>query len=124
GVAIHTRLTALLNSLPDTDVAALHTMGDRFAGAAGETAFRLATELLLRWLERMIRGAACGAAPDEVAPCEAAAMRRLAGAARLDRWLELWEKTARLFAGAEELNLDRKQAWIGAILEIESLARG
>ncbi|MBX6324159.1 MAG: DNA polymerase III subunit delta', partial [Rhodospirillaceae bacterium] len=27
GVAIHTRLTALLNSLPDTDVAALHTMG-------------------------------------------------------------------------------------------------
>ena len=36
----------------------------------------------------------------------------------------LWEKTARLFAGAEELNLDRKQVWIGAFLEIEALARG
>jgi DNA polymerase-3 subunit delta' len=124
GLAIYGRLSTLLRALPETDVPALHAMADKFGGAAGEPAFRIATELLLRWLERMIRGAASGVTPPEVVPGEAGAMKRLAAAARLDRWLELWEKTARLFAGAEELNLDRKQVWIGAFLEIEALARG
>jgi DNA polymerase III subunit delta' len=124
GLAIYGRLSTLLRALPETDVPALHAMADKFGGAAGEPSFRIATELLLRWLERMIRGAASGVTPAEVAPGEAGAMARLAAAARLDRWLELWEKTARLFAGAEELNLDRKQVWIGAFLEIEALARG
>jgi DNA polymerase-3 subunit delta' len=124
GLAIYTKLSALLRALPQADVPALHALGDRFAGASGEPRFRIATELLLGWLERMIRGAASGAFPAEVVAGEAAAMRKLAGAARLDRWLALWEKTARLFAGAEDLNLDRKQVWIGAFLDIEGLARG
>jgi DNA polymerase-3 subunit delta' len=124
GLAIYGRLSALLCALPKTDIAALHAMAERFGSAAGEMPFRTASDLLLRWLERMIRGAASGVLPPEILPGEAAAMRRLAQAARLDRWLELWEKTARLFAGADTLNLDRKQVWIGAFLEIEGLAGG
>jgi hypothetical protein len=36
--------------------------------------------------------------------------------------LELWEKTTHLFARAEDVNLDRKQVWVGAMLAIAGLA--
>jgi hypothetical protein len=44
-------------------------------------------------------------------------------AASLDRWIEVWDKTRRLFGEAESLNLDRKQVVLETFLAIEEAAR-
>jgi DNA polymerase-3 subunit delta' len=50
-------------------------------------------------------------------------MERLAPAAALDRWLEVWEKINRLLARAGGANLDRKQVFLNAFFALERAAR-
>lgn len=125
GLELYREMVALLMSLPKLDGERLHKFGDRFGrqGEAAEAAFRTATDLLGRWLGRMVRAGASGIRPPEVLPGEAACMARLLERRGLDQWLDLWEKMARLFAATERANLDRKQVWVGAFLDIEGLAR-
>lgn len=123
GIALYRDLARLLLDLPRLDVDGLHTLGERLGRRGAEDAFRAAADLLLWWLARMIREGAAGGATTELVPGETEAMRRLLAGRSLDRWLELWEKTARLFARTESAYLDRKQVWIAAFLDIEGLAR-
>ncbi len=123
GVEVYRGLTQLLLPLPRLDVEALHAFGERVGRKGAEEVFRSAADLLLWWLARMIRSGAAGVASAELVPGESESMRRLLAGRGLDRWLELWEKTARLFARTESAYLDRKQAWIAAFLDIEGLAR-
>ena len=105
------------------DVEALHAFGERLARKGAEDMFRTAADLLLWWMARMIRGGAAGTTPAELVAGESAAMQRLLGGRSLDRWLQLWENTARLFARTESAYLDRKQVWIAALLDIAGPAR-
>jgi DNA polymerase-3 subunit delta' len=123
GLDLYRQVGGLLMNLPGLDGQALHAMADKFGRTGGEVAFRTAADLLVWWLGRMIQAGATGAKPAEVVPGEAAAMGRLLQGASLDRWLELWEKTSRLFASTEGVNLDRRQVWVAALLDIEVLAR-
>jgi DNA polymerase-3 subunit delta' len=123
GAELQRTIAAMLAALPESDTAALHALGDRMARSGGEGLFRTATELLLGWLSRLIRLGAAAPVP-EVAPGEAAAMRRLLAAGSLDQWLSLWEKTARLVAQTDAVNLDRKHVWLTLLLDIEAVARG
>jgi DNA polymerase-3 subunit delta' len=41
----------------------------------------------------------------------------------LDRWVEVWEKIAELFAQADAVNLDRKQVVLNAFFALEEAAR-
>ena len=50
-------------------------------------------------------------------------MRRLAGHADAARWAMLRDEIEGSFARADGLNLDRKQAMLGAFFAIEALAR-
>jgi DNA polymerase-3 subunit delta' len=123
GIELYAKLVGLLASLPELDAPALHGFADRLARADGEEAYRTASELLLQWLTRMVTGAARGVAADEIVPGEGAAMRRLLARHALDRWVEVWEKIARLFAQADHLNLERKQAVLGAFFALEGAMR-
>jgi len=99
GLALYRTLVKLLEQLPEVDGASLHAFAERLARSDGEEAFRLTAELLLDWLARMVAMAAgAGAATRAVLPEEATTMRRLGGRGELDRWVEVWEKLARLFA--------------------------
>jgi DNA polymerase-3 subunit delta' len=122
GLDLYRDLVGLLAALPGLDVRALHALCDRLAPAAAEPAYRTTTALLERWLARLIRAAA-GAPTPEIMPGETDAMRRLAAAGGLDRWIEVWEKIARLRASAESVNLDRKQVLLSAFTSLESAAR-
>ncbi|GIK96172.1 MAG: DNA polymerase III subunit delta' [Alphaproteobacteria bacterium] len=123
GLDLYRRLGGLLLTLPRLDGQALHQMADKLSGKNADTAFRTAAELLSWWLGRMIQSGATGRPPAELLPGEADCMARLLRAASLDRWLELWEKTTRLFARTESANLDRRQVWVSAFLDIEVLSR-
>ncbi len=130
GLDLYRTLLKLLERLPDLDVAALHGFADRLARAEAEDTYRTVTELLTQWLARMIRMAARegnnggeGDGAGEIVRGELDGMRRLAARRPLDQWVEVWEKTVRLFAQADGLNLDRKQVVLGAFLALEGAAR-
>jgi DNA polymerase-3 subunit delta' len=105
--------------MPKIDGVALHGLADRIAKGGGEGPFRLASELLLEKVARSLRA---GAGRHDASAGDADGLSRLVRPANLDQWLDLWEKISRLFAKTESTNLDRKQVWIGAMLEIGGLA--
>jgi DNA polymerase-3 subunit delta' len=130
GLDLYRTLLKLLDRLPELDAVALHGFADRLARADAEDAYRTVAELLTQWLARMIRAAARGAESGaeagregEIVRGELDGMRRLAARRPLDQWVEVWEKTVRLFAQADGLNLDRKQVVLGAFLALEGAAR-
>ena len=101
-------------------------LGALASGSEGRPVLaRLATELakradqhgsaaplaLLQAVIGRIVAAGAGRPEPAIVPDEAAALRALAAARPLDRWAGLWEKTARLAARADAVNLDRAQVY-------------
>jgi len=123
GVGLYRELAALLVTLGRLDVGALHSLGDRVGRAGAEEAFLTVTDLLRWWLGRLILFGARGQAPSGASPDDEALMERLAPAAGLDRWLEVWEKINCLLARAGGTNLDRKQVFLNAFFALERAAR-
>ncbi len=114
----------MLGQAPGIDLVQLHALADRLARADAEEAYRASEELLPQFLARLARDAARGCAgAEELVTGEAAAMRRLAGAADPARWAELRAEIEANFATARELNLDKKQTMLGAFFAIEEMAR-
>jgi DNA polymerase-3 subunit delta' len=127
GLDLYRQLLQLLDSLPRLDVVAAHALGDKVGRMGADEAWDAVTELLVWWLARFARSLATDRDPPEVVAGEGALMARLkstirTGAAGLDRWVEVWDNTSRLFARAESANLDRKQVLINALLTIEAAA--
>ncbi|MCH8998361.1 MAG: DNA polymerase III subunit delta', partial [Proteobacteria bacterium] len=122
GLELYREMIALLADLPELDVPRAHAFGDRLARGRDGATFRTGMELLIWWLARLVRGGAEGRLPPEVVPGEARVMARLLEGRGLARWLGLWEKTARRFAGAERVNLDRKQVAITTLLDFQAAA--
>ena len=122
GLDLYRDIAGQLMQLPKLDAAALHALGDRLGHRDGADLFRLATELLTGWIGQLIRTAATGQGTTDIIEGEGRQLAALAGRRSLDQWLELWEKMTRLFARAESANLDRKQVWVGAMLDIAGLA--
>ena len=122
GLDLYRDIARQLLQLPKLDVAALHALGDRLGHRDAAELFRLATELLTAWMGRLIRLAATGQGTADVIEGEGRQLAALAGRRSLDHWLALWEKLSSLFARAESANLDRKQVWVGAMLDIAGLA--
>jgi DNA polymerase-3 subunit delta' len=114
GLDLYRDIVGQLQRLPAIDAVALHGLGDRLGHKDAADLFRLATEILLGWLGGTIRSVAAG----QGAPPPGLATGRHG----LERWLELWEKISHLFARVESANLDRKQVWVGAMLDIAGLA--
>ncbi|HWA48815.1 MAG TPA: DNA polymerase III subunit delta' [Dongiaceae bacterium] len=124
GTGLLRDIGALLAGWPKLDAGLVHKLGDRLAGRDQGPQFELAVELLGWWFARMARASATGNLPNpELFQGESALIQRMAAAASLDRWLELWEKVSRLFDRVNSVNLDRKQAWLAGFLAIEGLGR-
>jgi DNA polymerase III subunit delta' len=133
GLALYRSLLEMLSQAPRIDVGQLHGFADRLARPDAEDAYRATEELLSQFLARMAAGAARrdlgpDQTPDqipdgEIVAGEGAAMQALAARADPARWAALSEKIEGNFATAHELNLDRKQAMLGAFFAIEELAR-
>jgi DNA polymerase-3 subunit delta' len=110
GVELYRDLAALLLALPRLDASALHRQAERLARSGAEDSYRLAVELLLGWLTRMIKLAAAGGEPPEFLAGERAAMGRLGRGVSLARWIDLAEAMRRQFTLVEAVNLDRARS--------------
>ncbi len=94
----------------------LHELGDTFAPAHAEPAYRNFVELLQWWMARVIRAQATGQSADgDVVPGEGRAIANVTHGRTLEQTLELWEKMARLFERADSVNLGRKQVLLNAL---------
>jgi len=123
GLALYNSIVELLSQVPGIDLARLHAFADQCARADAEDGYRAGAELLSQFLARMAVGAARHRlAEQEIVAGESAAMQRLAARADPARWAALREEIRQGFATADQLNLDRKQAMLGAFLAIEALA--
>lgn len=119
GLDLYREMVGLLATLPRTDVRALHALGERFRRKGGDEAYRTFTDLLIDWLQRMVRSTALGQAPNEAVPGEAAVMAGLCARRSLDQWITVWENVRHLVIKAEAVNLDRKQVLISLFSTLE-----
>jgi DNA polymerase III subunit delta' len=124
GLALYRSMIEILSQDPRIDMAGLHGFADQLARADAENAYRAAGELLLQFLARMAAGAARRLLPEtETVAGERLAMRHLATRADPARWAALRAEIDQRFVAADDLNLDRKQALLGAFFAVDELAR-
>jgi DNA polymerase-3 subunit delta' len=124
GLELYRDLVGLLAAVPSLEPATLHRFADRFGRRGGEEGWAAFSELLPGWVARLVTAAADPArAAPEIVPGERQAMARLAARGGLDRWIEVWENLGRLFAQADNVNLDRKQVVLNAFFSLEAAAR-
>ena len=128
GVELHRALLGLLERFPRVDGAALDRLSDRLGRSGAEDGFRVFGEMLTGFLARLCRDTRAGHLPQghlngSGNDPELPVARLLAGSAALDRWLEVWEKLAELFARAESAKLDRKQVVVDAVLTLSAAAQ-
>ena len=129
GLALYRSLLELLAPAPALDSAKLHGFADRLARADAEEGYRAVEELLTQLLAQLATGGVRGALGPDQNPTGASgvagttAIERLAARADPVRWAELCWKIERDFTAARDLNLDRKQAMLGAFFAIAETAR-
>jgi DNA polymerase III subunit delta' len=125
GLELYSELFGLLDGLPRINVTAMHAFADRVSrrDEKGERDFRTVAFLLDWWLKTLVRQGAVGEAPESPLAGEAPLRRRLLQGAGLDRWMQVWEKVAHLFARADAVNLDRKQVVLGSLFAFQSAIR-
>ncbi|MEG9861139.1 MAG: DNA polymerase III subunit delta' [Parvularculales bacterium] len=129
-ISLYRELIALLETLPGLDMEQVHGLAERVRrGGSRERAHQaqsswlLLTTLLGDWLARLVRQRATGESTPAF-PEENTLTARLCGAADLDCWMEIWEKTVQSVARADALNMDRGQVLLSAFSDIESVVRG
>jgi DNA polymerase-3 subunit delta' len=119
GLALHDRISAIFDSLPNVDWGTIHTLADELSGQAADQRYELFFELLMDALARLVNAEARG----EGAEAEIALARRLIGPARLATWAGLWERVAADKAETAALNLDRRALIMDIFARLEAAAR-
>lgn len=107
---------SLLELMARPRAAELHAFADRLARPDAEESYRLVEELIGQVLARLARHAA------EHAETGDAAIAQLAARAPAARWAALRDEIGQNFGRADGLNLDRKQALLGAFFAVERAA--
>jgi DNA polymerase III subunit delta' len=124
GLALYRSILGILAQVPRFEVAELHAFADKLARPDAEEAYRANEELLLQLLARIVvRAAGRPFGLEELVAGEGEVMQRLAARADAARWADLRERIGRDFADTDQLNLDRKQAILGAFFAVEEMAR-
>ena len=124
GLGLYRSILSVLQQIPGLDIVALYALAEKLARADGEDAYRASQQLLSQFLARMaLQMAAGNDGSDGLIAGEGEIMKRLGSRADPARWAALRDRIERDFANADLLNLDRKQAVLGAFFAIEELAR-
>jgi len=124
GLTLYRSLLEKIAWAPPIDFAELHSLADKFARPDAEDTYRVVQELLSTFLARMIKRGVSGQLEDEDPVAgEREAMQWLFQRADPARWAAVRERIELGFADTDQLNLDRKQAILGAFFAIEETAR-
>jgi DNA polymerase-3 subunit delta' len=124
-LALYREMVDVLSTLPELDMPRLHGFAERFArrGEEANADWRSLNYLFDGWLKGLLREGAVGEGTAAVVPSERGLRGKLLAGASLDRWMEAWEKVARLLSRSDAVNLDRKQTVLGSFLILQSVMR-
>lgn len=109
GVELYRDMASLLLALPAIDMPQVHALAAKLGAVKADAEYRLFVRMFTGWLERLIRQTVSGEAAPDIMAGESDQISRISALARVDQWLELWEKVTRLIERADAVNLDRKQ---------------
>ncbi len=124
GLALYRSILGILAQVPRVQIAELYAFADKLARPDAEEAYRASEELLSQFLARMVvRAAGRPFGADEVIAGEGEVMQHLAACADPARWADLRDRIGRDFDNTDQLNLDRRQAILGAFFAVEELAQ-
>ena len=124
-LGLYREMVDVLTTLPDIDMARLHTFAERFArrGEEANADWRSLNFLLDGWLKALARQAATPGQSALIVPAEKGLKERLLSSGNLDRWIEAWEKVSRLLSRSDAVNLDRKETVLVSFLTLQSAMR-
>jgi DNA polymerase-3 subunit delta' len=125
-LGLYREMIEILATLPELDMPRLHGFAEKFSRRGEEAGadWRSFNYLFDRWFKGLARSWAVAAADAPLVPAEDGLHQKLLGAASLDRWIEAWEKIARLLSRADPpVNLDRKQTVLNSFLIFQSVMR-
>src|SRR5690348_6787051 len=124
-LALYREMVEVLSTLPDLDMARLHGFAERFArrGEEANADWRSLNYLFDGWLKGLLREGAVGQGAAPVVAAERGLREKFLTAASLDRWMEAWEKVARLLSRSDAVNTDRKQTVLVSFLTLQSVMR-
>jgi DNA polymerase III subunit delta' len=124
-LALYREMVEVLATLPDLDMPKLHGFAERFSrrGEEANADWRSLNYLFDGWLKQLARRAAVDEEVPPIVPAEGGLHARMLAVARLDRWMEAWERVAYLLSRADAVNLDRKQTVLGSFLTLQSAMR-
>jgi len=125
-LGLYREMVEVLVTLPELDMPRLHAFAEKFSrrGEEANADWRSFNYLFDRWFKGLARSWAVAEEEPPVVPAEKGLHRRLLAAASLDRWIEAWEKIARLLSRADPpVNLDRKQTVLNGFLIFQSVMR-
>ncbi|WP_262695203.1 DNA polymerase III subunit delta' [Kordiimonas aquimaris] len=120
GSGLYRELAALLAPLPRLDMVNVHAFAAKLGAIKADAEYRLFVQMLTGWLQRLIRQYVTGQAADDIMPGESEQITRISALARVDQWLDLWEKVGHLTARADAVNLDRKQVIISIFASLKA----
>lgn len=125
GLASWRRIESVLGSLADDDPRPALAWAAEAQAESDGYAIEMTLQLLLWWLRQVVRAGVGNADSDAAARAsvsqpvaDTSALQRLAAAAPLDRWLQVWDKTHHLAVQAAGGNLDRRQVLATVLLDL------
>lgn len=123
GIELYRHLASALVTLPNVDMPMVHTLASKLGAVKADAEYHLFTEMFTAWLQRLIRQLVSGERAQDVMVGESDQISRISALARVDQWLELWEKVGRLIARADAVNLDRKQVIVSLFASLKATVR-
>lgn len=120
GTDLYRELATLLVAMPRVDMPQVHALAVKLGAAKADAEYRLFVEMFTAWLQRLIRQYVTGERASDIMEGESEQISRISALARVDQWLDLWEKVSRLVERADAVNLDRKQVIVSLFASLKA----
>ena len=123
GTDLYRQMATTLVALPTVDMTQVHALAGKLGAIKADAEYRLFTEMFTAWLQRLIRQSVTGEATQDVMAGESEQISRISAMARVDQWLELWDKVGHLISRADAVNLDRKQVIVSLFASLKATVK-
>lgn len=123
GSGLYRELASMLAPLPRMDMVGVHAFAGKLGGVKADAEYRMFVQMFMGWLQRLIRQMVTGKPVDDIMPGESEQITRISALARVDQWLDLWEKVGHLTTRADAINLDRKQVIVSIFASMKAITQ-
>lgn len=123
GLDIYRQLAKVLAATPAFDMPHIHGLAAKLGAVKADADYRIFIEMFMSWLQRLIRQQVSGEAAPDIMAGESDQISRISGLARVDQWLDLWDKVSHLIARADAVNLDRKQVIVSLFASLKATVK-